>query len=61
MKKGAERRCLIYGLRGMIKTAKEKEKTPAGYEDNYWKITVERKDAKSEKGEVKRWKSGKKN
>lgn len=46
--KTAERRCLVYGLKMLLKDARnEKQKIyPESYEDRYWKIKITRKKDK---------------
>ena len=46
--KTAERRCLVHGLKHLLKDAKKEKENivPVSYNDNYWKITIERKEKK---------------
>ncbi len=38
-----ERRCLIHGLKGLLKNARNKKITPVKYSDNYWEIKINKK------------------
>ena len=43
--KTAERRCLVFGLKLLLKDARneKEERIPKKFEDEYWKITIKRK------------------
>ena len=48
--KTAERRCLVYGLKLLLKDARnEKQKRfPVSFNDEYWEVKVKRKNLKEE-------------